>query len=247
VNRFTDKVALITGAAGGIGRATALRLAEEGARIAAVDVNASGLAETLERLGKGGHRAYELDLAQADLVQGVVDQVVEDLGQLDVLCNIAGILRCDHSHEMSIEARNRVLAVNLTGTFAMCRAAIPHLLKTRGNIVNMSSTAAIGGHPWMAAYAASKGAILSMTRSMSLEYIKQGVRVNAILPGGIATDMHLSFRIPDGADPSLLTRMTPLAPFEGPSAVAATVAYVASADGRYMNGAGLRLDGGMLA
>ncbi len=247
MNRFADKVALITGAAGGIGRATAFRLADEGARCAIVDVNGAGLAETLERLGDGGHQAYELDLGQSDAIAALVEQVVSDFGQLDVLCNIAGILRCHHSHEMTLAQWNQVMAVNLTGTFLMCRSAIPHLKATRGNIVNMSSTAAIGGHPWMSAYAASKGAILSMTRSMSLEYVKDGVRVNAILPGGIATDMHRSFRIPDGADTSLLTRMTPLAPFEGPSAAAAAVAFVASDDGRYMNGAGLRLDGGMLA
>jgi meso-butanediol dehydrogenase / (S,S)-butanediol dehydrogenase / diacetyl reductase len=247
VNRFEDKVVLITGAAGGIGRATAFRLAEEGARCAIVDVNEEGLAETLERLGDGGHSAYVLDLFQTESIQGVVDQIAADFGKLDVLCNIAGMLRCDHTHEMALDMWHKVLTVNTTGTFAMCRAAIPHLVKTKGNIVNMSSTAAIGGHPWMAAYAASKGAILSMTRSMSLEYVKQGIRVNAILPGGIATDMHMSFRIPEGADPSLLTRMTPLAPFEGPSAAAAAVAFVASDDGRYMNGAGLRLDGGMLA
>ncbi len=247
MNRFEDKVALITGAAGGIGRATAFRLAEEGARCAIVDVNAAGLAETLERLGDGGHGAYELDLGQAEQIGPLVEKIVGDFGRLDVLCNIAGILRCHHSHEMTVAQWNQVIGVNLTGTYLMCRAALPHLLETKGNIVNMSSTAAIGGHPWMAAYAASKGAILSMTRSMSLEYVKQGVRVNAIMPGGIATDMHMSFRIPDGADPGLLTRMTPLAPFEGPSAAAAAVAFVASHDGRYMNGAGLRLDGGMLA
>jgi NAD(P)-dependent dehydrogenase (short-subunit alcohol dehydrogenase family) len=247
--RFKGKVVLVTGAASGIGRATALRLAEEGADIACVDVSLPGLAETAKAVEALGRRAqiFECDVANEASVEAAVRGTVERLGKLDVLCNVAGILRSDHTHELRLEDWNRILSVNLTGTFLMCRAAIPHLLKTRGNIVNMSSTAALGSHPWMAAYAASKGGILSMTRSLSVEYVKQGLRVNAICPGGIKTPLHGQFSLPRDADVELLKGAMPFVDYMGPEQIAAAVAFVASADGSYMNGSEIRIDGGALS
>lgn len=247
--RFTGKVALVTGAASGIGKATALRLAEEGADVACLDVSASGLAETVSKVRELGRRAesFECDVASEASVEAAVKAAVERLGKLDVLCNIAGILRADHTHELRLEDWNRILTVNLTGTFLMCRAAIPHLLRTRGNIVNMSSTAALGSHPWMAAYAASKGGILSMTRALSVEYVKQGLRVNAICPGGIKTPLHGQFSVPKDADIELLKGAIPFVDYAGPEHIASAIAFVASDDGRYMNGAEIRIDGGALS
>jgi meso-butanediol dehydrogenase / (S,S)-butanediol dehydrogenase / diacetyl reductase len=249
MQRFTDKAVLVTGAASGIGKASALRLAGEGAAVACVDTDGAGLAQTVAEIAALGRPAFELicDVASESAVETVMREAVERLGKLDVLCNIAGILRADHTHELSLENWNIVLSVNLTGCFLMCRAAIPHLLRTRGNIVNMSSTAALGSHPWMAAYAASKGGILSMTRALSVEYVKQGLRVNAICPGGIRTPLHAQLCIPNGADVELLKGAIPFVEFVGPAHVASAVAFVASDDGRYMNGAELRIDGGAMS
>jgi meso-butanediol dehydrogenase / (S,S)-butanediol dehydrogenase / diacetyl reductase len=249
MQRFKGKSVLVTGAAGGIGRATAVRLAQEGADVACLDRDITGLGGTtaeIEALGRSAF-ALECDVSNEARVEACVRVAVEKLGKLDVLCNIAGILRADHTHELKLQDWNQILAVNLTGTFLMCRAAIPHLLETRGNIVNMSSTAALASHPWTAAYAASKGGILSLTRSLSVEYVKQGLRVNAICPGGIKTGMHGQFRIPKGADFDLLKGAIPFVEFAGPESIASAVAFVASDDGSYMNGAEIRIDGGALS
>ncbi len=247
--RFKGKTVIVTGAATGIGQATALRLGEEGASVACIDIDAAAAEQTAQAISAAGGKALALqcDVSHESAVQSVVSQVVERLEKLDVLCNIAGILRSDHTHELKLEDWQRVLAVNLTGTFLMCRAAIPHLLKTRGNIVNMSSTAALGSHPWMAAYAASKGGILSMTRALSVEYVKQGLRVNALCPGGIKTGIHQHFRLPKGADFDLLKGAIPFVEFVGPEQIAAAVAFVASDEAAYMNGAELRIDGGAMS
>ncbi|HEY6557721.1 MAG TPA: SDR family NAD(P)-dependent oxidoreductase [Polyangiaceae bacterium] len=247
--RFTDKVVLVTGAASGIGQATAVRLAEEGASVACVDIDQAAAEQTARAIADSGHSAlaWACDVSSESAVESVVAAAVKRFGKLNVLCNIAGILRSDHTHELKLEDWQRVLAINLTGTFLMCRAAIPHLLKTRGNIVNMSSTAALGSHPWMAAYAASKGGILSMTRALSVEYVKQGLRVNAICPGGIKTGLHQNFRVPNGADIELLRGAIPFVEFVGPEQIAAAVAFTASDEAAYMNGADLRIDGGAMS
>ncbi|HMJ15491.1 MAG TPA: SDR family NAD(P)-dependent oxidoreductase [Polyangiaceae bacterium] len=249
MQRFRDKIVLVTGAASGIGKATALRLAEEGASVACVDIDGDAAARTAEAITALDRAALALscDVSNEAAVQAVVEQVVARFGKLDVLCNIAGILRSDHTHELKLDDWQRVLSVNLTGTFLMCRAAIPHLLKTRGNIVNMSSTAALGSHPWMAAYAASKGGILSMSRALSVEYVKQGLRVNAICPGGIKTGLHQNFSLPKGADFDLLKGAIPFVEFVGPEQIAAAVAFVASDEASYMNGEEIRIDGGAMS
>ena len=248
MRRFEGKVALVTGAASGIGRATAVRLAEEGARVAAADVQTTALEEVTARIRETGTDALPLscDVADPAAVRATVDATIARFGALDVLCNIAGILRFDHTHELALDDWNRVLAVNLTGTFLMCQAAIPHLLRTRGTIVNMSSTAALAAHPWTAAYSASKGGVLALTFGLALEYGKQGVRVNAVCPGAIKTPMRKMFRLPEGADPKLLDRILPFDGFAPPEAAASTIAFLASDDARHVNGTALRVDGGML-
>jgi len=248
MRRFDGKAALVTGAASGIGRATAVRLAEEGARVAACDVQPEGLEEVVAGIRDAGAEAFAVscDVADPAAVRAAVAATVDHFGGLDVLCNIAGILRFDNTHELALEDWNRVLAVNLTGTFLMCQAAIPHLLRSRGTIVNMSSTAALAAHPWTAAYSASKGGVLALTFGLALEYGKQGVRVNAVCPGAIKTPMRKMFRLPDGADPKLLDRIMPFDGFAPPEAAASTIAFLASDDARHVNGTALRVDGGML-
>jgi len=233
MKRFEGKVALVTGAASGIGKATAVRLAEEGATVATVDI-----ADGAE---------FRCDISDEQQVNDMMAAVLARFDRIDVLCNVAGVLRADHTHELKLENWEKILRINLTGTFLVCRAAIPHLLKTKGVIVNTSSTSALGSHPWMAAYAASKGGILSMTRVIAVEYAKQGLRANCVCPGGVATPLHGQFRMPKGADPELLRGAMPPVPYVGPEHAASVIAFLASDDARYINGAEVRADGGALS
>ncbi len=256
MRRFEDKIVLVTGAARGIGQATAVRLAEEGASVACVDLNVEGLAKTAAKLdavyaadaGGATYITLECDVGDEAQVKATVAAVIERFERLDVLCNIAGILRSDHTHELSTEAWNTIIRVNLTGAFLFCREALPHLGKKKGsNIVNMASSAALGSHPWMAAYAASKGGLVSMTKAIAAEYVMQGLRANCIAPGGIATPLHGQFRIPEGAKAQLISKAVPFQKYVGPEYVASTVAFLASDDARYMTGTLMRVDGGALA
>ncbi len=249
MKRFEGKVVLITGAASGIGAATAERLADEGAKLILADVQEPALKEIVEKLQSKGTEVFATvsDVSNPADVEDAVGGGVKQFGQLDVLCNIAGILQFSHTHEYPLEDWNRILGVNLTGTFLMCRAAIPHLLETKGNIVNMSSTAGLAGHPWTAAYSASKGGVLALTYTLAVEYGKQGLRANAICPGSIQTPITKAFQVPEGADEKLVYRIMPLDTFRGPETVASTVAFVASEDACHINGESIRVDGATLA
>jgi len=247
--RFTGRRALVTGAASGIGRATALRLASESAQVTAVDVNAELLEKlTVDSEGAGGSITTLVgDVSTEDGVISLVDTAVERLGGLDVVVNAAGVLSFSHTHEVSLDEWSRLIAINLTGTFLMCRQSLPHLLATRGNIVNLASTAAHAGQPWATAYVASKGGVLALTRSLAVEYAAQGLRVNSISPGAIDTPITGAFHLPEGADIKLLGRVTPLGPFGTPEGIAAAIAFVASDEASHMNGADLLIDGATLA
>jgi meso-butanediol dehydrogenase/(S,S)-butanediol dehydrogenase/diacetyl reductase len=142
---------------------------------------------------------------------------------------------------------DQVLAINLTGTFTFCRAAIPALLDSRGNIVNVSSTAALAGAAWSAAYAASKGGVLALTRTIAVEYAKQGLRCNAVCPGSITTPITKDFGFPEGGDFKLVERMMAIDKPRGPETVAAAIAYLASDDAAHVNGEDIRVDGGTLS
>jgi NAD(P)-dependent dehydrogenase (short-subunit alcohol dehydrogenase family) len=247
MKRFEDTAVVVSGAGSGIGRATAQRLAEEGARVACLDVNQQALEDTASKLGASA-RAFVCDIADPRQVEAAVGAAADALGGVQVLCNVAGILRTDHTHELALEDWERVLRINLTGTFLMCKAALPHLLANkRSAIVNTSSTAALGSHPWMAAYAASKGGIMSLTRCLAIEYVKRGLRANCIVPGGIATPLHSQFAVPAKAEPELIRGAVPFVPYVGPEHAASVIAFLASDDARYMNGTEVRVDGGALS
>jgi len=247
MQRFEAKVALVTGAASGIGKATAERLAAEGARVVCVDVQERALEDTAKGIReRGGEAVARLcDVSDPEAVRATVQATVDRFGALHTLCNIAGILRFEHTHEVSLADWNRVLAVNLTGTFLMCQAAIPRLLETRGSIVNVSSTAALKGHPWTAAYSASKGGVLALSYELAIEYGKQGLRVNAVCPGAVETPMHQAFRVPEGADAKLVNRIMPFVGFQGPDQAASAIAFLASDEATHVNGTMLRIDGAM--
>ncbi len=248
-HRFQGRNVLVTGAASGIGRATAIRLTGEGASVVAVDLNAGLLTELEAELagGPGFCSALVADVSSEPGVAALVATSVERLGSLDVVVNVAGILSFSHTHELALDEWNRLIAVNLTGTFLVCRESLPHLLASRGNIVNLASTAAHKGQPWATAYVASKGGVLALTRALAVEYAAQGLRANSISPGAIDTPITGAFQLPDGADPKLLRRVTPLGPFGSPEGIAAAIAYVASDEASHMNGADLLIDGATLA
>lgn len=250
MNRFEGKRVIVTGAASGIGQASAQRMAAEGAHVACLDLQAEGAELTAKGIGDDGGRAFALGCNVADpaSVKAAVEDAVGRLGGLDSLCNIAGILHFTHTHELELARWNQVLAVNLTGTFLMTQTALPALLADGGgNVVNMASTAALAGHPWTAAYSASKGGVLAFTWTLAVEYGKQGLRANAVCPGAVATPMHKEFSLPEGADAKLLHRISPLDQFRGPDKAASVVAFLASDDAAHVNGESIRVDGGTLA
>lgn len=250
LSRFGGRTALVTGGASGIGRATALRLAAEGAAVVAVDVNTE-LLDTLATeaaTSKGSVVVRAGDVSTEAGVRDLVTDAVGELGRLDVVANVAGVLSFSHTHELPLAEWTRLLTVNLTGTFLVCREVLPHLLSTGGgSIVNLASTAAHKGQPWASAYAASKGGVLALTRALAVEYAAQGLRVNSISPGAIDTPITAAFRLPEGADISLINRVTPLGKFGTPEGIAAAIAYVASDEASHMNGADLLVDGATLA
>ena len=247
MERFEDKVALITGAASGIGRAVCVRLASEGARVFAMDIDHDGLAgtETLVKDAGGSIQVGGFDVTERAQCFAAVQAAVDAFGKLDVLANVAGILRFSHSHEMSEKEWNLVHAVNLSGPFFLCQAAIPHLIESGGNIVNIASTASLIGQAYTAAYCSSKGGLVQLTRSLAMEYIKQGIRINAVAPGGTTTALVAAVEIPDDMDGSLVQRYTGFRAMSDPDEIASAVAYVASEEARSVHGAILSIDGGM--
>ena len=249
MDRFTDKVVLITGAASGIGRATAERLAAEGATLALSDINAEGLEETATTCRDAGSKVFAAvsNVADEASVADLVASAVAEHGRLDVAVNVAGILHFEDLRRTRLEDWNRIIAVNLTGTFLVCREVMDHLLATGGNIVNTASTASLAGHPWAVSYSASKGGVYALTQCLAVEFGKQGVRCNSVAPGSILTPIQNEFRLPEGADIKLINRITALDTHRGPETVASTIAFLASDDAAHVNGTCVKVDGGTLA
>ncbi|WP_327682813.1 SDR family NAD(P)-dependent oxidoreductase [Kitasatospora sp. NBC_00458] len=251
MERFTGRNVLVTGGGSGIGRATVHRILAEGGRVVAVDVNEDGLKGTLERAASDGTAGRlttaALDVSDEAAVRTGVAGAVAGLGGLDVLVNAAGILRSSHTHETGLDFWNRLIAVNLTGTFLMTREALPALLAGgRGVVVNFSSTSATFAHPYMAAYAATKGGIQSFTHAIAAEYAGRGLRAVCVAPGSIDSGMTNDPGLPADADLGLLAKLSPALGrgFAGPETVAGVIAMLASEDGAFVTGTEIRIDGG---
>ncbi len=247
MNRFEGKVALITGAASGIGRAVSERLASEGAAIYGVDINAEGLAEAEATIkGAGGKIQVGVhDVTQRANCFEAVEAAVQAHGKLDVLGNIAGIVRFAATTDVSEEDWRLIHAVNLDAPFFLSQAAIPHLLETNGNIVNIASNAGLMGQAYTAAYCSSKAALVNLTRSMAIEHINSGLRVNAIAPGGVATTLTRTVSFPDGLDFELVKRYSGLRGFSEASEIAGAFAYIASDEAKSVHGSIFSIDGGI--
>jgi NAD(P)-dependent dehydrogenase (short-subunit alcohol dehydrogenase family) len=260
MNRLEGKRILVTGAASGIGQATALRLLDEGATIVAADVAVDGLDKTRARAEEAAIAerltTVPMDVGNEDSVIDGVSSAIQTLDGLDSLVNAAGILRAAHTHETSLELWNQIVGINLTGTFLVVREALPALLaNSRSAIVNFSSTSASFAHPYMAAYAASKGGIQAFTHSLALEYAREGLRAVCVAPGSIKsalTDATGGY-IPKDADWSLFSRLMPILPttvessgagMADPSVVAGVIAMLVSEDGAFITGTEIRIDGG---
>jgi NAD(P)-dependent dehydrogenase (short-subunit alcohol dehydrogenase family) len=247
MNRFTDRIVVVTGAGSGIGKATARRFASEEATVACLDIDGAAAQKTVGEIVEAGGRAgaFACNVAEPGDVEATVASVTSDLGSPNVLCNVAGIGNFAHTTELPFEVWERVIAVNLTGTFLMCQAVLPRILENGGNIVNTASNAGLQGLAYSAAYCASKGGVVQLTRALAIEYWKRGIRVNAVAPGGVDTPLSRGFTMPEGADMSFMQKM--MSPFgmAEPEDLASLFAYVASDEARYMTGAIVSMDAGL--
>lgn len=249
ISDMSGKAALVTGAASGLGRATALALAKAGANLCLVDVNAEGLEETATQVRALGREAVVVvaNLADAETCETAVATAVDTLGRLDALCNVAGLIILTHSTDMAAADWDKTLAVNLGAPFHLSKAAIPHLLETQGAIVNVASSAAFIGEAYAAAYCASKAGLVGLTKAMAMEYIHQPIRINAVAPGGMMTNIAANFRIPEDADMALIKRFSPIRGLVEVEDVAAMIAHLASDAGRAFHGACVTMDRGITA
>jgi NAD(P)-dependent dehydrogenase (short-subunit alcohol dehydrogenase family) len=249
MGRFDGKVVLITGAGSGMGRATALRLASEGARVFGIDVAAAGLSETAKLVSeaRGAMQTGVHDVSRREDCFAAVEACIAAFGRLDVLANVAGILRVAHAHEMAQRDWDQVLAVNLSGPFFMSQAALPHLLASRGNIVNVASNAGLMGQAYTAAYCASKAGLVSLTKSLAMEYVKRGIRINCVCPAGTQTALTASAKFPPDVDLPLMARYAGFRGMSQPEEIAAVIAFVASDEAKSMHGSIVQADQGVTA
>ena len=252
-DRLKNKVAIITGAARGIGKAAAIIFAKEGAKVVIADLDDQGALDVVNQIKADGNEAMYVrtNLTSASDVEALVAQTVETYGKLDILYNNAGINLFAQLADTEEEDWDKVMQVNVKSVYLTCKYAIP-VMKVRGYgvILNTASTAAIVGLRNLAAYTASKGAVLQLTRNIALDYAKYGIRVNAICPGVTATEMTEKV-ILDDPDPvaarARFDRVIPRGTMAVPSEIAMAALFLVSDESSYIVGAAIPVDGGYTA
>ena len=247
---MTGRVALVTGAAAGLGRSTAIRLAEVGADVAVLDIAEAGLAETAAAIRAMGRRALELPMSLAERANCAiaVERTVAEFGRLDALCNVAGVMLPGPTIGHSDDDWDLTMKVNLEAPFFTIRAALPHLLEAKGAVVNVTSCAAFQGQAYFAAYCATKSGLTNMTKALAMEFMHQPIRINAVAPGGMMTGLTAGMARLKDADRSLLSRIASARPelceIED---VAECVAFLATEAARGYHGSCIQIDAGVTA
>jgi NAD(P)-dependent dehydrogenase (short-subunit alcohol dehydrogenase family) len=249
VGRLEGKVCLITGAGSGIGQASAKLFAVEGARVVVADIDLDAANETVAEIG-GSAVAEQVDVTDESQTHALAERVIDRLQRIDVLFNNAGIAGVGDIVETEPELFDRVMRVNVRGVYLMSRAVVPHMIKQKsGSIINMSSCIAEIGLARRVSYAASKGAVLSMTKSMQVDVAQYGIRVNALLPGTILTpfvERYLKESYTDPEEGLASIRKRQLSNDLGrPEDVASAALYLASDESRFVMASGLIVDGGV--
>lgn len=250
MNRYEDKVAVVTGAGSGIGAATARRLSTEGASVVCLDIVEEAAEKTAAGVVESGGTAAAIAgsvFDEAD-AEAAICTALDEFGKLDLLANVAGVGGFSHTTELSLADWQRQIDVNLTGTFVMSKFAINPLIETRGAIVNVGSVSGLRGQAYSAAYCASKGGVVMLSKALAVEYATKGVRVNCVCPGGVETPLLAQFEPIENANPRLLERvMSPMKRMAKPAEVAAAIAYLGSEEAAYVSGDSLVVDGATLA
>jgi NAD(P)-dependent dehydrogenase (short-subunit alcohol dehydrogenase family) len=248
--RISGKVCVVTGAGSGIGRATAIRLAEEGGSVLCADLNIDSAASTVELITSTGGVAKfrRVDVAEPRDVDDMIADAVKSYGSLDVLVNNAGVNIPGILHEVSDEVIDRTLAVNVKGQIYGCRAAIPHMLNRGGSIINMSSVNGIVSEPYLTVYSASKGASVMLTKGVALDYAKRGIRCNAVCPGWVDTPINFAHAEMLGGLQKVYDTIDSFQPIGRPGEpreIANVVLFLASDEASLMTGSVVVVDGGM--
>ena len=244
---FTGRSVLVTGATSGIGRAVALAFAERGASVAAIGRNEAALSELVAEIKTERAMAVAADVTQTSDIQRVVNTVVEAFGRLDVLVNAAGHISSGTIEDTSTEAWDAMMNVNLRAVFQLMQLCVPHLTKTKGNIVNVSSVTGLRSFPGVLAYCVSKAGLDQLTRCAALELAPKGVRVNAVNPGVVVTEIHKRGGMNDEAYAKFLEHSKTTHPLErvgNPAEIADLILYLASEKASWITGATYSIDGG---
>lgn len=244
-----SRVALVTGSARGLGRAIAEALAEQGVTLMLVDILADRLEETRGALELGGVRCdtFAADISLRENCIAAVDATISAFGRLDILVNAAALMRFNHATEVPEDEFWRIMQVNAAAPFWFAQAAIPHLLESEGNIVNVLSQSALMGTSYIVPYSMSKAALMQLTKSLAVEYVDKPIRINGVAPGSMMTEISTGATLPEDVDFAKMKRYSGERPPADPAQVAAVVAFISSPKASNVHGAIWTADGGVTA